>query len=357
MGSLEHAVRGSPDLARRRPPVRCVGAVRSPAPSNGEEPRHRRGTLTITYLSKDEGYHSEPECSLGEESHVHSSVARDSSACDLRMTGPQNQCSTVLVSSLAVLLVLLLSATRLRAQQSDTELAKKLQNPIASLISVPIQNNWDFGIGSANALRYTTNIQPIIPFLLTNYWNLITRTIMPVIHAELQVKGGHDRSGLSDIVQSFFFSPTEPVGGWIMGGGPVFLYPSATDSALGSEKWGAGPTAVVLRQQSGWTYGMLANHLWSFAGTDRRQEVNATFLQPFLSYTTKTFTTFGVNTESTYDWENEQWTMPFNVYVAQLLKLGSQPMQFTLGGRAYADRSRGGPDWGLPFTVTALFPK
>jgi len=238
------------------------------------------------------------------------------------------------------------------------ELAKKLSNPVASLISVPMQNNWDFGIGSANAMRYTANIQPVIPFSLTKEWNLITRTIVPIIYAESPVAGGDNTGGLGDIVQSFFFSPSAPTSrGWIWGVGPVFLYPSATDEALGAEKWGAGPTAVLLKQDSGWTYGLLANHLWSFAGTSSRAEVNATFLQPFVSYTTKTYTTFGLNTESTYDWVNNQWTVPINLTVAQLLKLGGQPIQFQLGGRYYADRPSGGPDWGLRFAVTLLFPK
>jgi len=189
--------------------------------------------------------------------------------------------------------------------QDEAALAKELQNPVANLISVPLQSNWDFGIGPANAMRYTLNVQPVIPFSLNSKWNLITRTIMPIIHAESPIEGGRDKSGLGDILQSFFLSPAAPVKGWILGGGPVFLYPSATENALGGEKWGAGPTAVVLRQDSGWTYGMLANHVWSFAGTNRRQDVSATFLQPFVSYTTKTYTTLGVNTESTYDWENQ----------------------------------------------------
>ena len=245
------------------------------------------------------------------------------------------------------------------AQSDDAEeLAKKLQNPIASLISVPMQNNWDFRIGAANAMRYTLNVQPVIPFSLTTDWNLITRTIVPIIYAESPVASGDNTFGLGDIVQSFFFSPKAPTsGGWIWGVGPVFLYPSATDDALGAEKWGAGPTAVVLRQDSGWTYGMLANQLWSFAGSSSRAEVNATFLQPFVSYTTKTFTTFGLNTESTYDWSNRQWTVPINVTVSQLRMIGGQPIQFQIGGRYYAERPAGGPDWGLRFTVTLLFPK
>src|ERR1035438_3646830 len=142
-------------------------------------------------------------------------------------------------------------------QAKEAELAKKLQNPVANLISVPIQNNWDFGIGSANAMRYTANIQPVIPVSLTEDWNLITRTIMPVIYAESTTAVGRDAWGLGDITQSFFLSPKEPVGGWILGGGPVFLWPTATDSLLGSGKWGAGPTVVALRQEHGFTYGVL----------------------------------------------------------------------------------------------------
>ncbi len=248
----------------------------------------------------------------------------------------------------------------LRAEEADekaqaAELAKKLQNPVASLIQVPIQNNWDFGIGSANAMRYTANVQPVVPFSLNDDWNLVTRTIVPVIYAESPVIGGSSKFGLGDIVQSFFFSPKAPVNGWILAGGPVLLYPSGTDG-LSADKWGAGPTALALKQENGWTYGFLMNHLWSYAGSGNA-EVNATFIQPFVSYTTKTFTTFGVNTESTYDWNNHQWTVPLNASVSQLLKVGKQPIQLSLGAKYYADGPSGGPDWGLRFAVTFLFPK
>ena len=250
------------------------------------------------------------------------------------------------------------------------ELAKKLSNPVASLISVPIQNNWDFGIGPANAMRYTANIQPVIPFSISDGWNLVTRTIVPVIYAESPVKGGSDKSGLGDIVQSFFFSPKAPVGGWILAAGPVALWPTATDRALGFGKWGAGPTALALQQKNGWTYGLLANHLWSYADAGRYTasstgdasdgsdaQVNATFIQPFVSFTTKTYTTLGFNMESTYNWDAHQWTVPLNVTVSQLLKIGKQPVQFTLGTKYYADKPSGSPDWGLRFAVTLLFPK
>jgi len=236
------------------------------------------------------------------------------------------------------------------------ELAKKLQNPVADLISVPIQNNWDFGIGPADAMRYTANIQPVIPVSLSDDWLLITRTILPVIYAESPVAGSSDKWGLGDTLQSFFFSPRKPVGGWMMGAGPVLLYPTASDSALGSGKWGAGPTVVLLHQRGPWTYGLLGNHVWSYAGWGDN-ELSATLLQPFASYTTKTFTAFGVSTESTYDWQARQWTVPLNFSVSQLLKIGKQPVQFGIGARYYAETPDGGPDWGLRFTITFLFPK
>jgi hypothetical protein len=239
----------------------------------------------------------------------------------------------------------------------SAELAKKLQNPVANLISVPIQNNWDFDIGPAHAMRYLVNVQPVIPFSLTKDWNVITRTIVPVVHLEPTVDGADDLNGMGDILQSFFFSPSEPVGGWILGAGPVLNYPTATENPLGTQKWGAGPTAVVLQQREGWTYGILANHVWSFAGSSHRTNVNSTFLQPFLSYTTKTYTTFLINTESTYDWAAREWTVPLNPTVSQLVKIGGVPISFGLAGRYYATTPPGGPDWGLRFIVTFLFPR
>jgi hypothetical protein len=242
------------------------------------------------------------------------------------------------------------------AKDEEAEMAKKLQNPVADLISVPIQNNWDFGIGPADAMKYTANIQPVVPVSISQDWNLITRTILPVIYAESPVSGGADHSGLGDITQSFFLSPKDTVGGWILGAGPVALWPTATDSMLGAGKWGAGPTVVALRQEHGFTYGILANHICSYAGWGS-QNVNASFLQPFVSYTTKTYTTFAVNTESTYNWQAKQWSVPLNFSVQQLVKIGKQPIAFQLGYRYYADGPNGGPDWGLRFAVTFLFPK
>ena len=157
------------------------------------------------------------------------------------------------------------------AKAKAAELAKKLQNPIASLISVPIQNNFDFGAGpDGDGFQYKVNLQPVIPLSLSEDWNLITRTILPIVYQE-NVVGTSSQAGLADTMESLFFSPSKPTkGGWVWGAGPAFLLPTATDDLLGAEKWGAGPTGVLLKQAKGWTYGALANHIWSFAGESGR---------------------------------------------------------------------------------------
>ena len=239
------------------------------------------------------------------------------------------------------------------------DIAQKLNNPVSSLISVPLQNNFDFGGGPRDeGFQYRLNVQPVIPFALGDNWNLITRTIVPFITQEKRTGLDSSETGLGDSTLSLFFSPKKPgPGGLIWGAGPELYFPTATDDVLGAEKWGAGPTGLALWQKHGWTYGMLANHVWSFAGEDSRQDISSTFLQPFLSYQTKTHTTLGVNMESTYDWENEQWTVPLNFFVSQLMKMGKLPVSLQLGGRYYADKPSGGPDWGLRFTMTFVLPK
>jgi hypothetical protein len=248
--------------------------------------------------------------------------------------------------------------------QQEADLAKKLQNPVADLISVPIQNNWDFGIGEAHAMKYTANIQPVIPIHITDDWNLILRTIVPVIYQEAldnrpgaPASVGQSHAGLGDTTQSFFFSPKNPVDGWILGAGPVGYYPTTTSDYLGGGKWGAGPTVLALRQEHGFTYGILANQIWSFAGQQDRQNINASFIQPFVVYTTKTYTSFGINTESTYDWQANQATVPLNFTVQQVMKIAGRPIAFQAGYRYYVNKPDGGPDWGLRFTVTFLFPE
>jgi hypothetical protein len=176
-----------------------------------------------------------------------------------------------------VLVGVLACATTLIGQEAATDdeaakaaaLAKATLNPIASLISLPLQNNFDWGAGpNDDGFQYKLTVQPVIPISLSTNWNVISRTILPYVYQENYI-GTSSQSGLADTVQSLFFSPVKPAkGGWIWGAGPVLQIPTATDDLLGEEKWGAGPTAVVLKQEGHWTYGALVNHIWSFAGEE-----------------------------------------------------------------------------------------
>ncbi len=160
-------------------------------------------------------------------------------------------------------------------------------------------------------------------------------------------------------MQSVFFSPRAPTSsGWIWGAGPVLMLPTGSDKLLTADKWGIGPTGVALKQQGHWTYGVLANHIWSFAGESSRPDVNATFLQPFLAYATPTAWTYSLNTESTYDWDNQQWSVPINAVVSKVTKIGNQLVSVGGGVRYWADSPDSGANGlGLRVVVTLLFPK
>ena len=243
------------------------------------------------------------------------------------------------------------------AADDTAELSKKLSNPVASLISFPIQANFDFRMGTGSGWRSTINVQPVIPIALNKEWNLISRTIVPIIHQGNVVSPGTSQNGLGDIVQSLFFSPnkTEP---FIWGVGPAILIPSATNGHLGSKQLGLGPTVVMLKQQRGWTVGVLWNHLWRVAGGSGRPHVNADFLQPFLSYGTKDGWTYSLNTESTYDWTGNHWAVPIHFQISKIVRFGKQPISFGGAMRCWATSPSGGPEGcGPRIVVTALFPK
>jgi hypothetical protein len=219
---------------------------------------------------------------------------------------------------------------------------------------VPFQFNFDTGFGPKDADKYTLNIQPVIPVSISEDWNLIIRTILPVIQADSPADGVDSEFGLGNTTQSFFFSPKE--GEWIWGVGPVIYWPTATNELLGTTQWGFGPTGVLLRQEHGWTYGILANHIWTISNSTG-DNVNSTFLQPFVAYTFPTATTLTLNTESTYDWNESEWTVPLNLMLSQIVRVGKLPLSLQFGGRYYAASPDEGPEWGLRFTLTFLFPR
>lgn len=262
---------------------------------------------------------------------------------------------------LAALLAALLLAPASHAQAPDeaAELAKQLSNPVASLVSVPFQFNYNDGMGAdGDGHQSYVNIQPVIPFSLNEDWNLISRTIVPIVGQDGVIPDEGSQFGLGATTQSLFFSPKQPTsGGLIWGVGPAFLLPTATDG-IAPNQWGAGVTGVVLKQTGHWTAGALANHIWSLTGNSRHGDYNQTFLQPFLSYTTPKATSFTLNTESTYNWETDEWSVPINFLVAQVTKIGNQRVQFGVGARYWAEAPEFGPDgWGARAVVTLLFPK
>lgn len=261
--------------------------------------------------------------------------------------------------AVAVLLAHLPLARAQQATDSDAALAQQLSNPVASLISVPFQSNYDGRIGPVDGGRkFYVNFQPVIPISLGPDWNVVSRTIVPIVAQDNVVPGSGSQFGLSDTLQSLFFTPKAAgPGGIIWGIGPAILLPTATDRLLGGEKWAAGPTGVALRQSGPWTVGMLANHVWSFAGNGARSAISNTFLQPFVAYTTSEAWTLSLNTESTYDWIAARWAVPLNLNLSKLLTIGTQPISIGAGIRYWAASPDNGPaGFGGRFTVTFLFP-
>ncbi|MEE4661699.1 MAG: transporter [Halieaceae bacterium] len=251
---------------------------------------------------------------------------------------------------------LLLSPAATSQDEGSADLAQELTNPIANLITLPVQLNFDYDVGPLDeGERFIANIQPVVPFDISDDWNLITRTILPITRQEDIFPGAGSEFGLGDANISLFFSPKRPgAGGLLWGVGPVFSLPTATDAQLGSEKWAAGPGAVGLYLKDRWTVGMLANHVWSFAGEGDRQDVNNTFMQPFVAYTWPSAWTLSVQSETSYNWETEDWSVPVNVALARLVMFGRLPVSLQGGVGYWAESPRSGPE-GFRFRLQANF--
>jgi hypothetical protein len=243
------------------------------------------------------------------------------------------------------------------AQDDAAELAKKLANPIASLISVPLQNNTDYGIGEFQGTRNTMNIQPVIPVSISKDWNMITRVVLPVVTQYNITAPGEKQSGLGDAVMSAFFSPTNSEK-LTWGVGPALLLPVGTNDFLTTKKFGMGPTAVALKQMNGWTVGGLINQIWSVAGNEDRPDVSQMFLQPFVVYNWKSGAGIGANMEWTQNWKASASTLWLNPTISAVTSLGKQKTQFVVGPRFNLAAPDGGKaDLGWRAVVIFLFPK
>ncbi len=241
-------------------------------------------------------------------------------------------------------------------------LQKATQNPVASLISVPVQNNNNFGIEPGYRNQDVLNIQPVVPIGISKDWNLLVRWIMPVVYQPIPNAPGTPETGvygLGDMVPTFFLSPKKP-GKIIWGAGPVFQLPTATSNYLGQGKLGIGPSVVVLTQPGHWTLGVLANNIWSVAGSGSRPDVNQFLLQYFINYNLKKGWFITWQPTLTANWEassGNTWTVPFGGGVGRIMKLGNQPISLTAQFYGNAVHPEGTPAWSMRLQIAFLFPK
>jgi hypothetical protein len=244
------------------------------------------------------------------------------------------------------------------AADSKEALAKAAQNPIANMISVPFQNNFNFRVGPNKVMQWNLNIQPVIPISLNKDWNLITRTIIPVITQPSPASGVRSAGGLGDINPQFYLSPANP-GGLIWGIGPTFTLPTATDPLLGSDKWSAGPAIILLTIQGHWVVGAVANQQWSFAGGGDKN-VSAFLVQPFINYNLPDGWYLVTSPIITANWEadsSDRWTVPLGGGVGKIFKIGGQNFNAQLQAFYNVASPDHGSDWGVRFQLQLLFPE
>jgi opacity protein-like surface antigen len=245
------------------------------------------------------------------------------------------------------------------AQPADHEdLAKKSQNPIADLVSLPFQSNTNFNAGPFNRTQEVLNIQPVVPLHVTADWNMISRTIIPVISQPNPVFDSNT-NGIGDITQSLFFSPAHP-GALIWGAGPVFTIPSATDPILGTGRVLLGPTAVFLTTPGHWVIGVLLNNQWSVGGNPLRPSVNAFLAQPFVNYNLPHGWYLTSSPVITANWlapSDQRWTVPIGGGFGRIFRIGDQPVSANIAGYYNVVRPTGASNWQLRAELSLLFPE
>jgi hypothetical protein len=242
---------------------------------------------------------------------------------------------------------------------SAAALQKATQNPVANLISVPIQNNDNFGIGTYNRTQNVLNIQPVIPAHLSKKWMVISRIIQPIVWQPYPTGTTGGEFGFGDMNPTFFLSPAKP-GKVIWGAGPAFVIPTATNDILGQGKLSMGPSFVALAQPGHWTIGGLVNNVWSVAGSGGRKDVNQMLFQYFLNYNLKKGYYVTVSPIITADWEansGNTWTVPVGGGLGRIMKLGFQPVNITAQFYGNAAYPTGGSTWTMRLQLALLYPR
>jgi hypothetical protein len=243
--------------------------------------------------------------------------------------------------------------------QEPSDIAKQAQNPIASLISVPFENDFNPYTGVNKEDSYVLEVKPVIPIRLSNDWTLITRTIIPVIQVPDLAPGVSGTSGLGDIQESLFLSPSK-AGPVIWGAGPVISIPTATENILGTKKLSVGPTVVVLRIQGHWLFGSLVQNLFSVAGPSGRPDVNQMLMQPFVNYNLPHKWYLTSSPIITANWEvrpDERWVVPVGGGVGKIVHFGKLPVNIYTQFFRNVQRPDGTSSWSARFQMQLLFPK
>ncbi len=249
---------------------------------------------------------------------------------------------------------------KIHPNQDPAELARKLANPIASLISVPFQNNTDVGVGEDHdGYINILNVQPLIPIKLSEKLNLITRSIIPVVSQKNITGEGTSQTGLGDMSIITFFSPVEAKKGFVWGVGPVFLLPTATNEFLGTKNFSIGPTALALIQTHGMTIGATVRQMWSVANAEGRIDVNTFYLQPFFTYNWKSGAGVGISAEVTENWVGDNSTTAYIIpNVSGITRLGTQIIRINIGPRfQVASPDKNGAVFGIRAELAFVFPK
>ncbi|MBX3645159.1 MAG: transporter [Rubrivivax sp.] len=261
------------------------------------------------------------------------------------------------------LCALLLGAASARADLSPEELARIAQNPVGAMVSLPLQNNTNFNVGPRSGTQNILNIQPVVPFTLDADWNLITRTILPVVWQPGLTPDQGSSFGLGDLQFAAMLSPSQPApGGWIWGAGPIAQLPTNTRDELGNKNWGLGPQGVVLRMEKGspWVYGVLVNNIWSLSSGQQGGRYNNLLLQPFVNYNLPGGLYLNSVPLITANWEaasDQRWTVPVGLGVGKIIHLGKLPLNLQLGGYYNVVHPDDGASWQLRLQAQVMFPK